>query len=381
MKYINLLIFLFFGIILFNSCNNQTDKKTIKKGYVIKGNITGFTDSTMVFLINKDLHKKIDSTYFINNKFEFKGNLPDKEPADFIVAIKSNHNFYQTALFISNDTVILKGKKEDFPNKIQIVGSKTQDGVNKLKKITQKYQFLRDSLAQSYFKMDSKQQGKYGKKIWDSISKIDNKITEITKDYIVKNLNTFNALRYLYYYKEKFSKDSLRSMFNKINPNLKKSKYGLALSTYLENKIIEENETFSDFSAYNQNEEKVNFSTYLKEGKYILLDFTETNCGPCVKANKELKEIDNKYKDSIIIISFCVDKSKELWKKGLKRDKLNWQNLWDGNGRYSKTYIKYGIKSTPTFFIINPKGIVIKKFTGYRKNRIIEILKKEKIIE
>ncbi len=375
-------VILFLGLIFFSACKNKKQEREItpKNDFYIKANITGFPDSTKVYLTNNDLEKVIDSTYLLKDKFEFKGKIVNKEPVSLNITIESD-KYYGISLYILNDTVTIKGKKEDIPYNLEISGSETQDGVIKLNKLTQKYQLLRDSLAQAFFKMNKKDQEKYDDKIWDSINKIDKKISQITKDYIVKNINTYSAIRELYYIEEEFDKDSLSKLFNKINPDLRKSKYGLAIETYLKNPVVKVNEPYYDFTAYNQKGEKVRFSSFFDGKRYILLDFTQTYCAPCIMANKELKKINSKYKDSIRIVSFCVDKNKETWKKGLDRDKINWPSLWDGKGRLSKTFVKYGIKGTPTFFIINPKGIIIKRIPGYGEGILIKVLKEKKIIQ
>ena len=54
--------------------------------------------------------------------------------------------------------------------------------------------------------------------------------------------------------------------------------------------------------------------------------------------------IDKTYSDSLEIISFSGDSKKDIWLNSLKRDSVTWISLWDGKGRYSETYIKYGIQ-------------------------------------
>ena len=52
--------------------------------------------------------------------------------------------------------------------------------------------------------------------------------------------------------------------------------------------------------------------------KYILLDFTSTYCGPCMKSAKELHKIHETYKDSIAIVSFRVMQIKKYGKNFLR---------------------------------------------------------------
>jgi len=125
----------------------------------------------------------------------------------------------------------------------------------------------------------------------------------------------------------------------------------------------------------NQNDKNVKFSDI--KGEYILIDCTAAYCGHCIQAADELVEINESYSDSLTIVSFSQDPKKEVWLKSLERDKVAWNSIWDGNGRYSETSIKYGIQGIPTFVLINPEGIIIDKWTCYSKGSINNRLEKK----
>ena len=375
-----LILFILIPIIF--SCTSKNKKEIKPPEYLIKGKITGFDDSTKVFLLDINLDKDIDSTYIINNEFSFKGRFDnDSVPEQIRLKLKDATDYYYTNLLFKNgDTVTITGDKKDFPYYLNKSGAKIQEEMNILDIKTRDLDSEYDKLVKTYLSMNKTGKENKGDSIKKRLNEINNILSQITKEYIIDNPNTFNAIIALGYNKKMFSKDTLKKILENIDPVIRKSKYGKALEIYAYSKIVDENEKYYNFTAQDQRGNKVNFADLFGDGKYILLDFTATYCGPCVQAVKELKEIHNKYSGKIKIVSFCVDAKKEVWNKGLKRDKVNWISLWDGKGKFSNTYIRYGIQGVPTFFLINPDGIVIKKQSGYGENVLTKILKENGVI-
>lgn len=102
----------------------------------------------------------------------------------------------------------------------------------------------------------------------------------------------------------------------------------------------------------------VSLSSY--RGKYVLVDFWASWCHPCRAENPYLKEAYNAYKDShFTILSVSMDNSKNAWLKAIHDDGLNWQQLSALNPITSESANKYGVKSIPRNFLIDPDGKII----------------------
>ncbi len=378
------ILFLLLTMIIL-SCNH-TNSHIQSNNYVIKGKVTGFNDSTKVFLTDINIDKTIDSTFIIKDTFYFSGKFKnDSVPEQLWLEVKPDAkklSFYTNLLIKNGDNVTINGDKKDFPFYLKIKGSKTQDEAFILDSATRDLNSNYDALIQTYFSLNEKEkESEKGKKLVDSLNKISNKISQIEKDYIQKHINTFNGVIELYYNRKQFDKDTIKKLFDKVNNTIKNSKYGKRISFYINNKILAIGDSYHDFKAINQKSDSVKLSDYINDNKYILLDFNATYCGPCVLSVDELKEINSKYGDKITIIGFNVDSNKDIWDKGLKRDSISWPSLWDGKGNSSSTYIIYGISGVPTFFLIDPNGKIMDKDVGYEKRSLIEMLKKNKIIK
>jgi len=123
-----------------------------------------------------------------------------------------------------------------------------------------------------------------------------------------------------------------------------------------------------------ENENQIDLSEY--RGKYILLNFTATNCGPCWKTYDIMNEMQDNYQNKLKVVSFHVDNDKEKWNSISKRMNIDFKctSIW-GSEEKSKIVDIYNIDGFPYFYLINKKGKIIKKWFGNQKNKIVRILK------
>ncbi|HNV49714.1 MAG: redoxin domain-containing protein [Bacteroidales bacterium] len=89
------------------------------------------------------------------------------------------------------------------------------------------------------------------------------------------------------------------------------------------------------------------------KGKFIMIDFWATWCGPCKRSIPQINEWYNKYKDRMVVIG--VSDEPEAKVLALKEPKKEYYSAIDTKKRMSKTYEVSGI---PHIVIIDPQGIV-----------------------
>ena len=114
------------------------------------------------------------------------------------------------------------------------------------------------------------------------------------------------------------------------------------------------------------------------KGKYILIDFWSSGCGPCIMAIPEMGELASTYKDKLNIVSISTD-NKKTWERASKEHSMTWNNWNDLKGN-AGLYARYDQGGIPNYTLISPEGIVLEQWMGYGegslKKKIGEYLKK-----
>ena len=110
------------------------------------------------------------------------------------------------------------------------------------------------------------------------------------------------------------------------------------------------------------------------KGKAVLIDFWSRGCGPCLKALPEMKEISQKYKDRLEVVSISID-DKTNWEIASRHHAISWWNLNDLKGNHG-LYAKYSAGSIPRYVFLSPEGEVVEMWSGYGKGSLLEKLGK-----
>lgn len=102
----------------------------------------------------------------------------------------------------------------------------------------------------------------------------------------------------------------------------------------------------------------VSLSSY--RGKYVLVDFWASWCGPCRRENPNVVEAFNRFRNkNFTILGVSLDRNKEAWEKAIAADNLNWTHISDLKQWESVVVPMYKISGIPFNVLIDPQGKVV----------------------
>jgi peroxiredoxin len=102
------------------------------------------------------------------------------------------------------------------------------------------------------------------------------------------------------------------------------------------------------------------FSLSQLQGKYVLVDFWASWCGPCRGENPNVVAAYNQYKDkNFTVLGVSLDKDKASWLNAIKQDNLTWQHISDLKYWSSAAVQLYGFDGIPFNVLIDPKGKIL----------------------
>ncbi|MDR2843895.1 MAG: AhpC/TSA family protein [Candidatus Symbiothrix sp.] len=165
----------------------------------------------------------------------------------------------------------------------------------------------------------------------------------------------------------------LNTLFKKLKPDIQNSKLGKTLSQHLHTALLATvGSVAPDFTQNDVDGKPIRLSGF--RGKYLLLDFWASWCGPCRMENPNLVRMYQAYKGKDFeILGVSLDQGdRSAWIGAIKKDQLTWPQVSDLKGWRNAVARQYNITSIPQNYLINPDGVIIAK--NLRGEQLVEKL-------
>jgi glutathione peroxidase-family protein len=194
---------------------------------------------------------------------------------------------------------------------------------------------------------------------------------------VLANINDTLALQLLdtKFKFEKLKHDKLQMIYDSIAPENRS--YTPVLNAFLSTYDIEKiniGAQIYDFTGEDRNGNSFNTKDY--RGKYLLLDFANTGCGPCWAGYPDMIEVTSQY-DNLQVITYNEDDNIEGWKElAEEREiRLEWPVLWYGKNK-TEIFEIYNVEGWPLMFLISPEGEVLDAWYGSAKSILVNALQR-----
>ncbi|WP_176133165.1 TlpA disulfide reductase family protein [Hymenobacter sp. CRA2] len=153
----------------------------------------------------------------------------------------------------------------------------------------------------------------------------------------------------------------LAPIYNALNPALKASPLGRTYGQMLESiKDVALGAVAPDFTQKTPEGKAVSLKDY--RGKYVLVDFWASWCGPCREENPAVIKAYNAYKGrkfEVLGVSLDDEKNRAKWLQAVKDDKLVWTQVSDLRGWENEAARRYHVQSIPQNYLIDPTGKIV----------------------
>jgi len=380
-----------FAAILLISCKeSETEKK-----FVVSGTISN-SKAKMIYLEKvpaATMQPMIADSAMIGKDGKFSLKADDGESVVF--NLRLDQNKYPVASVI-NDTegvklsILMSKENNEFPDKYEVEGSPASQQMKVFM-----YDFNND--LQKIFGISRQADSIQNMGATDSLlfplmaeqKHIADKIKKYAEEALNKSSDPALTLFELGYYQstangsgfglQPFSNEQVNTIVEQTATKFPSHKGTAAIKASLAQQRKKEEaaswvgKEAPDFAMPDINGKEVKLSSF--KGKYVLVDFWASWCGPCRDENPNLVKAYNQFKDkNFTVLGVSLDRpgQKDKWLKAINDDNLTWTNISDLQWWSSPVVSLYGFEGIPFNILLDPQGKVIAE--GLRGSRLEEKL-------
>lgn len=340
-----------------------------KGDFTVQGKVGNLNAPAKVYLNYRSATATVlDSVNIANGLFEFHGSVNEPTKATVILSYQGTgpRNRTNEAISIYLEKGIIEITSPDSLAKAKIVGPAINTDNEKLKLTLKPSATKMTDFMAAYYAMTKEQ--KEDKAIMADLEKkytaINDEQQQATTSFIKANPNSLVSLDAL----KKLGGSMpdytvVAPLFESFSANLKNTSAGIEYAAGLAKmKATAVGSMAPDFTQNDPEGKPIKLSSF--RGKYLLVDFWASWCGPCRAENPNVVKAYAKYHEKgfeILGVSLDNDKGKENWLAAIQKDGLTWAQVSDLKYWNNEVAKLYGISSIPQNVLLDPTGKIVGK--------------------